>query len=214
MQPPTEPGEGERALVDLSLLDTRTMPLAYGTERCQLVLNDSRYTEELVTLRNDEGLNRYIHHEPLTAAGHDRWLRQQLERRDALNFAVLVEGKFAGAASLYDITRDSAEYGRLIMNRGSVREYSTAVSLLAHSFGFEIIALKSIYCRILEGNERTHRHALKVGYRRDSTYDQEVTFDGEETRLLGFSQSSEDWLGVFEANLDLLRRLHLRREAE
>jgi RimJ/RimL family protein N-acetyltransferase len=200
-------------LVDLLRLDARKMPLSYGTPRCQLVLNDSRYTEDLVALRNDEDLNRYIHHEPLTAAGHDRWLRQQLERRDALNFAVLVDGEFAGAASLYGITRDSAEYGRLIMNRGSVRSYSAAVSLLAHSFGFEIIALRSIYCRILEGNERTQRYALKVGYRRDATYDQKVTFDGEETLLLGFSQSSEDWPDVFEANRDVLRRLQASREA-
>ena len=203
-------GGKQEALVDLSRLDTRKLPLSYGTERCRIVLNDSRYTEELLALRNDESLNRFLHHELLTPETHDRWLRQQLDRRDVLNFAALVEGEFAGAAALYDIKGDCAEYGRLVMKPGSVRAWAPAVSFLSHSFGFEVIGLTIVYCRILEGNARTLRYAVKVGYRRDPAYDQEVVFHGEKARLLGFSQSCDDWPEVFEANRDLLQRLLLR----
>ena len=97
-------------MVDLDRIETRKLPLSYGTERCRLVLNDSRYTEGVLALRKDPKLNRYIHDDnPLTAEIHDRFLSVQLERRDSFNFAILVDGDFAGTVALYDITRRSPE---------------------------------------------------------------------------------------------------------
>lgn len=193
-------------MVDLDRIETRKLPLSYGTQRCRLALNDSRYTEGVVALRNDPKLNRYIHHDPLTAEMHDRWLSAQLERWDSLNFAILVDGDFVGTVALYAITPETAEYGRLVIKEGQARAFAPVAVLLFLSFGFEIVGLPEIHCRILEGNERTVRFHDRMGWKRDPRYDGEVDFHGEKTRFVGFSISAEEWPGVFEAHRDLLIR--------
>lgn len=196
-------------MVDLSRLETRKMPLSYGSERCRIVLNDSRYTEELVALRNDPRLNRFIHHDWLTPEKHDAWLCNQLDGRKDFNFAILVDGEFAGAIALYHISGGAAEYGRFIMKEGPVRAYAFVATLLVASFGFEIIGLDLIYGQALEGNKHIHKHLAKNGYRRDPRYDQDIEFDGEKTKLLGFSLSYDEWPAVFAANRNTLMMLHL-----
>ena len=67
-------------MVELAKLHKRKLPFSYGTRRCRLVLGDSRYTREVVALRNDERLNRFIHHDELTPELHEKFLEKELER--------------------------------------------------------------------------------------------------------------------------------------
>lgn len=194
-------------MADLARIDTYKMQMSYGSQRCRLVLNDSRYTHDVVALRNDAKLNRYIHHELLTEEMHDRWLSAQLGRRDALNFAILVRGAFAGTLSLYNITRDTAEFGRFILRDGIARVYAPVASLLATSFGFEILGLPELHSKVLEDNQRALSFIERIGWRRDSRYDEQVTFHGERTRVIGHSLSADAWPAVFDQDRDLLTRL-------
>ncbi|NND75970.1 MAG: GNAT family N-acetyltransferase [Ilumatobacter sp.] len=192
-------------MIDLERLDTRKLPLSYGTERLRLTLNDSRYTEQVVKIRNDPRLNEWIHHDPLTPEAHDQFLQRELERRDALNFAILVDNEFAGVCSLRDIRGTTAEWARLVMpDRVEVRKYAVTVGVLFLSLGYEVLGRASMYCRILEGNRRTRRYVEKIGWRPDPGYDSEIPFDGERRKLLGYSLSSAEWPEIFAAHRDLL----------
>jgi RimJ/RimL family protein N-acetyltransferase len=191
-------------MVDLAKLQKRKLPFSYGTRRCRLVLSDSRYTREVVAMRNDQRLNRFIHHDELTPELHERFLEAELERSDAFNFVVLADDSFAGTVGLYAIGDETAEYGRFVMPEGGVRRLAPAVTLLCCSFGFEVLGLREIYCRILERNERVLRFHDRMGWKRDARHNEDVVFYGEQMGLVGFSLSLADWPGVFEAHSQLL----------
>jgi RimJ/RimL family protein N-acetyltransferase len=195
-------------MIDLERLHKRKLPLSYGTERLRLVLGDSRYTQQVVELRNDPNLNEWIHHDPLTPQAHDQFLDRELDRCDALNFAILIERKFAGIGGLYDIEGTTAEYGRLVLrDEGRVRRHSVVVTTLFLSFGFEVLGRDLIYCRMLDRNALVLGYAQKMGWKPEPRYDREVDFHGEHMKQLGYSVSASDWPAFFEAHRELLSEI-------
>lgn len=194
-------------MVDLAKLHKRKLPLSYGTRRFRLVLGDSRYAQDVIALRNDQRLNRFIHHEELTLASQERFIDAALDRTDALNFVALAGDEFAGAAGLYGVADGVGEYGRFIMPEGELRRFAPAVTLLIASFGFEVLGLREIYCRILEQNTGVLRFHEQGGWKRHVGRSQDVVFGGEETRLVAMSMTAEDWPAVFETHRDFLRAL-------
>src|SRR5512147_871582 len=126
----------------LERVDTRRMPLRYGSAACCLTLSDSRYTSEIVALRNNQEINRFIHHDHLTPEAHERWLRGESMRRDSLNFVILVAARFSGTASLYQIVPGTkCEFGRMVMPNDERRIYAVAAEFLCLSFAFEVLQL-------------------------------------------------------------------------
>ena len=195
----------------MSLLDRivgRKAPLWYGTEACRLALNDSRYSEDIVRMRNDPEVNRYISGAGLTLEDHEKWLESQLHRRDALNFAIVAHGRFAGTVSLYDIVPGvKCEYGRFVMPATSVRLHAPAAELLALSFAFEVLGVAEVYCHVYEGSEKVRRVRIKLGWKRDEKYDEPNREGNSEFDSLGYSIPFEAWTETLERYRDKLQLL-------
>src|SRR5512142_1028867 len=156
------------ATTTLERVETRRMPLHYGSGSCCLTLCDSRYTAEIVALRNNPEVNRFIHHDHLSTEAHERWLRGESMRRDSLNFVILVGGRFAGTASLYDIAAGaSCQFGRMVMPRDERRIYAVAAEFLCLSFAFEVLQVGEAYCTVVAENTSVLEFHLRNGWKRD-----------------------------------------------
>jgi RimJ/RimL family protein N-acetyltransferase len=193
-------------MVDLERLDKRKFPLSYGTRRFRLVLCDSRYAEQGVQLRNDPRLNEFIHHDLLTLEAQEAFLDRELDRPDTFNFAILIEGLFAGLTSL--AVRDgTAEYGRFIMPQGKIQRFAPAATLSVLSFGFEVLGVHEVYCRILRENQRGRRFHECMGWIPAPRHGREVDFHGERRTLAAYSVSVEACPGIFKKHRELLSEL-------
>ncbi len=185
------------------------IPLRYGSEACCLVGCESRYTPEIVSLRNDPLVNRFIHHDHLTEESHERWLRGESMRRDSLNFVILVAGRFAGTASLYDIVAGKAcQYGRMVMPLDDRRIYAVAAEFLCLSFGFDVLQLQEIRCTVAKENTAVFDFHLRNGWKRKQELDGFTRINGSEIAEVGLSMTLSDWPRAVESNRDLLRRLY------
>lgn len=193
----------------LEKVETRRMPLRYGTSACCLTLSDSRYTTEIVALRNNPEVNRFIHHDHLSVEAHERWLRGESMRKDSLNFVILVGGRFAGTASLYDIAAGvSCQFGRMVMPRDERRIYAVAAEFLCLSFAFEVLQVGETYCTVVAENASVLEFHMRNGWKRDARYDMFTKINGSDAGELGLSMSREEWPTALENSRDVLRRLH------
>jgi len=185
------------------------MPLLYGSASCCLALNDSRYTKEVVQLRNDPSVNAYIHNEPLTPAKHEGWLGRQLLGDDSINFAVLIHNEFKGTVALYDIQPgQGCEYGRLVMKHDATRIYAVAVEFLCLSFAFDILQLREIYCRVVESNTTVMKLHKWSGWSNDDRYTCVLPLNGAQVKHIGFSLQRGVWPECFNKARPLIARLH------
>jgi len=193
--------------LDLAATDFLKLPLRYGTESCCLTLSDERYTAETVELRNDPALGRYINYVKQTSEDHEGWLAAQLERPDALNFAVVVRERFAGTLSLYNIEHGkTCELGRMMMPDDGRRIYSIAVQFLGISFAFEILGVQVLYCVVVTANKRVLNSLLKLGWTPDPRYDRSVILNGAEACLVGLSIDRAEWPAAFAKMRPIAKR--------
>ena len=191
-------------MVDLDCIEKPKFPLSYGTGRFRLELCDSRYTQQIVDLRNDPRLNEFIHHDPLNVEAQERFLDAELDRRDGFNFAILVDGCFAGTTALMNVRSGTAEYGRFVMSEGPLRRFAPAATLGCLSFGFEILGLEEVYCRIIRENQRVRQFHERMGWNRASRYGREVPFHGARRVLVGYSVNVSAWPDMFERHRAIL----------
>jgi RimJ/RimL family protein N-acetyltransferase len=194
--------------MNLGELDSLKFPLRYGTDRCCIVLSDSRYAEQIVALRNDPALNAWIHKTDLNVELQNVFLSREIAQRDRFNFVILVDHEFCGTAGIYNIEHGiSGEYGRLIMPDDPRRIYALAVEFLIMSFGFEILGLPQMHCNVVAENKSVIRLHLTNGWRQDMRYSYKGILNGEEVSHVGFSMSLDAWPRAAEKMHSLLRRL-------
>jgi RimJ/RimL family protein N-acetyltransferase len=199
--------ENERG-VRLSALAFRKLPLRYGTESCYITLTDDRYAEETIALRNNPALGTYINYVELSAQAHQEWLASQLERDDALNFALVSKQRFSGTLSLYDIQHGrQCELGRVMMPNDGRRIYALAAGILGISFAFDILGVQTLYCTTAGDNKSVFNSQLRTGWKIDPRFDRVVCIRDIETRLIGLSMDRADWPKVFARMAPVARRL-------
>lgn len=193
----------------MTTIAAERMPLRYGSEMCCLVASESRYTEDVVSLRNNPAVNQFIHHDHLTAEAHERWLKGECMRRDSLNFVILIKGRFAGTASLYHIDAGkSCEYGRMVMPLDNRRIYAVAVEFLCLSLAFDFLQVREVRCTVASENTSVLDFHLRNGWKRAPELDGFTRINGSEIAELGLSMDSSDWERAMDNNRDVLRRLH------
>jgi RimJ/RimL family protein N-acetyltransferase len=194
--------------LDLSALNSTKMPLRYGTDTCYITLADRCFVDETVALRNNPALGKYINYANLSTEDHERWLCDQLERDDALNFVLVAEQKFAGTLSLYNIQHGaSCEFGRMMMPDDGRRIYVLAAEMLGMSFAFEVLGMQTLYCVVMEGNDSVLNFHLRNGWTRDARYERNQNVNGLSARLIGLSVDRSRWPDCFAKMLPLSRRL-------
>ena len=205
---------GDRKNISFSGLGMTKLPLRYGTESCYITLTDDLYTDEIVELRNTASLGKYINYVELSAEDHRRWLAEQLERDDALNFVLVIRQKFAGTLSLYNIEHGKqCELGRVIMPE-SQRFYAPVVDLLGISFALEILGMDTVYCVVDEQNTRVLNSQLHFGWRIDPRYERFETVNGRHAHLIGLSVDRPEWAMLRERFRLLVKRLFHQKSAD
>jgi RimJ/RimL family protein N-acetyltransferase len=194
--------------LNLSALNVPKFPLRYGTESCYITLTEERFTAEIVALRNNPTLGKYINYVELSAEDHERWLAGQLERDDALNFVLVAKQRFAGTLSLYDIEHGkSCEFGRMMMPDDGRRIYALGAEVLGMSFAFEVLGVQTVYCVVVEGNNPVLNFHLKNGWSRDTRYERFERVNGVSAHLIGLSMDRSMWPACFAAMRPLAKRL-------
>lgn len=196
---------------DSSGYDEMNLPLRsrirYGSDACCLISADARYASETVRLRNDPRVNRFIHASELTEEAHLEWLAMQASRRDAFNFVILVNGKFAGTASLYEVVPgDKAQFGRFVMPEDGRRTFAIAAEFLCLSFAFDVLSLRAVWCRVAAENTSTVEFHLRNGWRHDAAYD--ASDSDAMWPNLGLIMTQNDWPQAIAAKAAILDRLH------
>jgi RimJ/RimL family protein N-acetyltransferase len=183
-------------------------PLRYGTDLCCLVMADSTYSQDLVALRNDPSVGRFLNKVNLTLEEHERWISSRYETRNVLDFVVLIEGKFAGNISLSDTAiAQQCELGRFIMPADGRRIFSLAVEFLAMSFAFEVLRLAVLYCAVVEENEATWRFHLENGWILFPPFDRDHVVNGRSVHLLGMRITRLEWKSAFDRMQPRVKRL-------
>ena len=183
------------------------VPLRYGTDACCLVLADSTYANDILSLRHSD-LGAYMNRAQVTEEEHERWLDSRLARTDILDFVVLIGGKFGGTVSLTEIEHGKrCEYGRLIMPNDGRRIYVLAVEFLAMSFGFEVLGMESLYCAVVRENESVWRLHIANGWKLDTSHDRDHMVNGQIMHLLGMSIEKAEWPDAFERMKKAAKRL-------
>ena len=195
-------------MLNLSAFTSSKLPLRYGADDCYITLTDRHFVAETVALRNNPALGKYINYVKLSPEDHECWLSGQLERKDALNFALVAKQKFAGTLSLYNIQHGkSCEFGRMMMPDDGRRMYALAAEILGMSFAFEILGIQTLYCVVMEGNDSVLAFHLKNGWSRDARYERYENVNGLNAHLIGLSVDRLRWPWCFAKMRPLAKRL-------
>jgi RimJ/RimL family protein N-acetyltransferase len=135
--------------------------------------------EDIVKLRNDSKLNRYLSSQkPLKVEVQINWLLNNKNSETNHYFKIVrkKDDKFIGTISLYNIDNNQGEFGRYICidSIGAIES-----ELLIIEFAFLQRRLENIYCRTVMDNEKVIIQHRKFGFE-----DREVVYDHNINRNL------------------------------
>lgn len=154
-------------------------------------------TDLIIKWRNSESVKKYfIYREPFTHEGHNKWLKEQVETKNAYQFIVckIENDKPIGCTYLRDIDRNDrkAEYGVFI---GEVTDRGKGIGKEALSltlnFAFEELKLHKVFARALSDNEASIHCFLQSGFTKEALLRDDVFVDEEfhDIVLVGILQS-------------------------
>ncbi|AYF43045.1 hypothetical protein BALOs_0021 [Halobacteriovorax sp. BALOs_7] len=124
----------------------------------------TRYSEDIIKLRTDKIISKYLNKTVPSIEKQNEWLSSQINKNGDYYFAIIDNktDKLIGTISLYNIDKeDTAEFGRWICIGNSLQ--STESVLLLHDFGFNVIKLKKIYSRTVAENTKTLNFHKRFG---------------------------------------------------
>lgn len=108
--------------------------------------------EFVVKLRGDPSLNRHLHAGAVSTADQVAWFADYYRRTD--DFYFVAEHRETespeGVIGIYDVASGWAEWGRWIMQPGSLA--ATESAWLIYRVGFELLGLDGMYCRTVAEN--------------------------------------------------------------
>lgn len=105
--------------------------------------------------------------EPLTTVQQSTWTDAYLDRTDDLCWTLFTPaGAFAGSTSLYDITADRAETGRLVLDEAAARlSPLLAETVLSVAWlGLQWLGLREIVARIQPANAKMITMHRRLGF--------------------------------------------------
>jgi len=149
--------------------------------------------EDIIKLRNDSKLNRYLSSQKtLTVEDQINWLLNNKNSETNHYFKIVrkKDAKFIGTISLYNINNNEGEFGRYICIDpvGAIES-----ELLIIEFAFLQRRLENIYCRTVTDNEKVIIQHRKFGFE-----DREVVYDPNINRKLLIQELSYDKFKNFD----------------
>ncbi|EHC5633084.1 GNAT family N-acetyltransferase [Campylobacter coli] len=97
--------------------------------------------------------NRYIHPISCDIQKQKEWIKQYLKKDNDYYFIIenKINGKPEGLISIYNIEHSKAEWGRWILQKGSLASFESV--LLIFEVAFQKLNLNEIYCRTIADNK-------------------------------------------------------------
>ena len=149
-------------------------------------------TENIVRWRNNPGVReRFMQQELFTKESHEEWLRTQVQTGHVAQFIIVENetGRDIGSTFLRDIdhTNNKAEIGAFIgeqIARG--RGIGPEATIRTIEYGFRVLGLHRVYCRILSDNIVSMHSALKSGLVQEGYYHDYVRINGEYRDIMFF----------------------------
>lgn len=110
--------------------------------------------EFIVSIRNDEKKNGYVHAVSTDVSLQEDWIRRQQERADDYYFIIEnKEGKKLGLASIYDVDskKKQAEFGRWVSWGDPIRNVESVI--LSFDFAFNELDVDEVYMQTMVANK-------------------------------------------------------------
>jgi RimJ/RimL family protein N-acetyltransferase len=127
--------------------------------------------EDIIALRNQPHINRYLSSSDVISVEEQiNWMKNNEAKQDSLYLKIIDKSNnnFCGTASIYQINNKdrSAEFGRYICIK-SLQAIESELLLI--QFVFEVMRLKSIYCRTAELNTKVWEQHYGFGFTDNGT---------------------------------------------
>ncbi|MGY1689549.1 GNAT family N-acetyltransferase [Geodermatophilus sp. SYSU D01105] len=107
---------------------------------------------EILRLRSDPVLSRFIHATASSVEAQTRWLEAYFERDGDYYWTVerVSDGSTEGFVGIYDVRGDHGEWGRWVLRPGSLA--AAASVWMVYETAFTVLGLESLVLRVLTGN--------------------------------------------------------------
>ena len=134
----------------------------------------------------------YINRDATNVAAQRDWLTRYYEREGDFYFVVVSrrDARREGLVGIYDVRDGGAEWGRFVLERGSVAAVETA--LLVYDVAFDELALDRVCCRTLAANTHVVAFHDSCGLVR-TPGEVTITHDGAPARAIEHWMTRNAW---------------------
>ncbi len=158
----------------------------------------------IVWLRHQDYVKGKVGDSAPDVAGQQNWLESYFQRDGDFYFLLeTVAGTPLGTTGLYDLSGDTAEWGRYII-RPTVSA-ALPCCLLTYDLAFRELKLRELLARCVSTNLAVHSLCRKLGFRQGGTEVANQTIGGESVDMVHFTLNAADWSRSRERVLPLAR---------
>lgn len=127
---------------------------------------------EHVRLLRNQNRERFVFSGEITPEGQRAWYDRYLEAPGDYMFSVYYENRWIGAVSIYEVTDDCAEFGRLLIDRDAAGRSGLGVDATkaACEIAFERLGMERIALEVYCDNPAAQITYLKAGFRPISVF--------------------------------------------
>ena len=123
------------------------------------------HIESMRILRNN---NRhcFVYSEIISEEAQQKWFDNYLKKENDYVFSVFLQDMWIGVCSIYDVTDNDAEFGRLIIDKSKTSEKRLGVNttLCACNLAFEKLNINRIRLQVYENNISAYKTYINAGF--------------------------------------------------
>lgn len=161
----------------------------FGIELRPVVMEDAEFIHQL---RRNPELSKYIGEVDKRLPIHKAWLESYFNREDDYYFCIqLANGVTIGTIAIYDVTGQTAEWGRWIITPSYPA--AAASAWLMYHVAFDVLGLSSVYCRSVLDNKHVVSFHDHCGLDRTGIEHNGIKIHDEWKDLVVHTANSDQW---------------------
>ena len=136
--------------------------------------------EDMRVLRN-KNKHCFVFSGIITPEAQEKWYESYLIKSNDYVFSVYFDDTWIGVCSIYNVTENEAEFGRLLIDKSKTNEKHLGLdaTLCACNFAFNTFGIKKIHLQVYEANVPAYKTYIKAGFTPCSK-----TFDSNGQKLI------------------------------
>lgn len=121
--------------------------------------------ENLRIWRNDSENSKYIRKLPhITSEAQREWFAKEELDDTSMTFAIDVDNRLVGSIALYDLSDNSAEFGRLMIGEAKGKGVGTKATKAVLRIAFEDLSLQKVRAEVSVDNIAALKIYVRVGF--------------------------------------------------